>query len=169
MYGEVKDPALNQSHNSAFRVGVFKAKLAGWISVLFFGGLSFWAYHDGEYGPILVFAVFILIGFILLLFSGNFSLSKDRLVHHTLFGTFAIRWEEVSRVEFGADGVTHVFYGRSKRFVIPDESLWSGSNKKIAAVIFYKGIEDLESKGIIPTYNKWAGYKIHKNTRIKNN
>ena len=159
-------PDLVHLHPEAFsnplKVSLLRLKILGLGGIVFFGGCSVGAYLAGQYGPIWVFMLFVLMAIFVLIYSGELHFDEEVVLQKAIAGTFCIRWDEVKTIEYSPLG-TFVLYGDHKRFVIPSTSFWSGQYKEMAFQLFLKKIE---KAGITPKLSSSAEYKIHKNVRI---
>jgi hypothetical protein len=153
------------SSTDSFEVGLLSYKIIGWSCVIFFAGCSIGAFMSKQYGPISVFAFFILMGTYMILAGGHFSLNSQAITHHNIFGTYRLPWNEIEQIEVGIADDTIVLHGANKRFVVAPPSMWSGSKKTAAFALLQK---KLESIGITPYPSNTAAYKVHKNVRVKN-
>lgn len=104
-----------------------------------------------------VFGVYMVLG------SGSFDIDSDGLTHKSSFGTWHIRWDEISSVEIGEVEGTLVFKGNNKRFILSSPGGWDASVKDEA---FAFVIKQLETRGILVQTSRTAAYKLMKNTRV---
>ncbi|MBU0663342.1 MAG: hypothetical protein KJ990_02240 [Proteobacteria bacterium] len=107
-----------------------------------------------------------LFGAYMVLGSGSFDIDHDGLIHKSSFGTWQIRWDEISRVEIGEVEGTMVLHGNNKRFILSSPGGWDGSVKDDA---FAFVIKQLEARDIPLQPSGTAAYKIMKNTRVLTN
>ena len=147
--------------HQSYRIGLRGYQIVGWICALFFIGCCIGATLAAQYEPAAAFTPFILLGLFLILGSGSFEVSEDGLAHECAFGSFAISWPEVRKAEFGTQG-TLVLHGVDKRFVVAPVGWWSGKQKSDAFELVRRKLAELQ---ISPMPNKFADYRIHKNTR----
>lgn len=74
--------------------------------------------------------LFAMLGAVCLACLGTLHIDTDGVRERTLFGTFGIRWTEVTRIEYNSAGI--VFYGGNKRYGILGMELWSSSERQEA-------------------------------------
>jgi hypothetical protein len=138
----------------------------GWATLVLCALCIVGAGTADEYWAMAVFALFGLIGLYMVLGAGRFDMDADGVRHHSAFGSWAIRWDEITRVEIGIVDGTFVFSGDDKRFVLSPSGWWSGLDTG-AALEFL--IAQLRARDLPPQPSKTAAYKIMKNTRITGN
>ncbi|HLZ13215.1 MAG TPA: PH domain-containing protein [Candidatus Acidoferrum sp.] len=124
-----------------------------------------WAFSAREYIAMIFFAFFAGMGVYIILGTGEITIDSDGVRHHSLFGRYGIRWDEIRRIEFGAGDGTFVLHGDRKRFVISPISMWSGSQKANAIALLD---EKLRNSGITLEPSRIAAYKWNKNVNLKN-
>ena len=106
------------SSPSSYEVGLLSYKIIGWVCVIFFAGCAIGAFMAKQYGPISIFAFFVLMGVYMIVAAGRFALDMQSIIHENIFGTFRISWNEIKQIEIGAADGTLVLHGENKRFVI---------------------------------------------------
>lgn len=102
-------------------------------------------------------------GAYMVLGSGSFDLDHEGIIHTSSFGTWKIRWDEISQVEVGAGEGTMVLHGNNKRFILSSPGGWDESIKDEAFAFISK---QLETREIPHRSSGVAVYKIMKNTRF---
>jgi len=107
-----------------------------------------------------------LFGVYMVLGSGSFDIDSDGLIHKSSFGTWKIRWDEISSVEVGEVEGTMVLHGNNKRFILSSPGGWDASVKDDA---FAFVVKELEARNLSPQPSGTAAYKIMKNTRVLTN
>jgi hypothetical protein len=113
-------------------------------------------------GACVLFAFEILGLYLFLSTSATLVFSEESVTHHTLFGVYRIRWEEVTSIEFDAQG-TLVLHGEEKQFVVWPVELWSGKQKREACEFIQTKIEKLN---ITPKPGQWPIVINHKNVKV---
>lgn len=108
-------------------------------------------------------AVSSLFGVYMALGAGNFDLDSNGLTHRSSFGTWHIRWEEITSVEIGEVEGTLVLHGGNKRFILSSPGGWDAGKEEAFAFV----IKQLEARDIPPKPSRTAAYKIMKNTRVR--
>ena len=151
------------SSPSSYEVGLLSYKIIGWVCVIFFAGCAIGAFIAKQYGPISIFAFFVLMGAYMIVAAGRFALDMQFITHENIFGTFRLSWDEIKQIEIGATDGTLVLHGENKRFVVAPPSMWSGPQKPTAFALLQKKIE---GTGLTPYPSNTAAYKTHKNVRI---
>jgi hypothetical protein len=110
-----------------------------------------------------VFFAFEILGIYLFLSASSTLIFTDESVtHRTLFGVFRIRWEEITSIEFDAQG-TLVLHGENKQFVIWPVDAWSGKQKREACEFIQNKINQMS---VTPSPSMWASVKNHKNVKV---
>lgn len=115
------------------------------------------------YLPAAGIALSSLFGAYMALGSGSFDIDSNGLTHTSFFGTWHIRWAEISSVEIGEVEGTLVLHGSNKRFILSSPGGWDASVKEEA---FAFVIKQFEARNIPPIPSRTAAYKIMKNTRV---
>ncbi|HEX7802606.1 MAG TPA: hypothetical protein VF471_07620 [Pseudoxanthomonas sp.] len=146
----------------SYEVGTRTYKVTGAVCGLFFIGCSIGAIYAQAYGPVVVFAIFVVMGAYLLLTSGSFELSETSIEHKNAFGRFGMRWSDISQAEFGPQG-SIVLHGEDQRLVVAPVSAWSGPDKAAAIELL---CTKLDAPKIESFASNWADFKCHRNVRI---
>jgi hypothetical protein len=136
----------------------------GWIVLCAIGMVV--SFLSKLYLPAAGCAFSSLFGVYMVLGSGSFDIDNDGLIHKSSFGTWKIRWDEISSVEIGEVEGTMVLHGSNKRFILSSPGGWDASVKDAA---FAFVIKQLEARNIPPQPSGAAAYKIMKNTRVLKN
>lgn len=150
-------------NSERYEVRLTSYAVVGWLGVVFGTFCSVGAYLARQYGPILVFGLFVALGIYTILGAGKVVFYQDGVTHQTAFRMYGIYWKQVTGVEIGAADGTVVLHGEDKRFVLAPPSAWSGTQKFDAYSFFAKKIQD---SGIKPRTSRVAAYKIHRNVRV---
>jgi hypothetical protein len=154
---------MNTAHAGRFEVGTLLYKFVGWACIVFFLGCSIGAFTAKQYGPISVFAFFVLLGSYVVVSAGSYTLDDANIIHRNILGTYRISWTEVRQIEVGATDGAIVFHGEGTRFVLASPMMWSGKQKPDAHALLTRKIS---ASGLTPYQSNTAGYKIHKNVRV---
>jgi hypothetical protein len=136
----------------------------GWLVLCAIGMIV--AILSKRYWPAVGCAFSALFGAYMVLGSGSFDIDSDGLIHKSSFGTWQIRWDEISSVEIGEVEGTMVLHGSHKRFILSSPGGWDASVKDDALAFV---IKQLEARNIPPQPSGTAAYKIMKNTRVLTN
>ena len=149
-----------------YRIEMHSSRIIGWgwlvlcaigmIVTFFFG--RYWLAVGCVFSSL--FGVYMVLG------SGSFDIDSDGLIHKSSFGTWKIRWDEITRAEIGEVEGTIVLHGSNKRFILSSPGGWDVSVRDNALAFVFK---QLETHGIPSQQSKNAAYKIMKNTRVHNN
>jgi hypothetical protein len=156
----MSDSLDNSKH---YEVKLTTYTVVGWLGVVFGILCSVGAFLARQYGPIIGFGSFVVLGIYTILGSGKLGFDQDGVLHQTAFRMYEIYWKQVTGVEIGAGDGTVVLHGNNKRFVVAPPSFWSGAQRIDAYSFFAKKIQDT---GITPRASRIAAYKLHKNVRI---
>ncbi len=147
-----------------YHIEMRSSRIIGWGWLIFCTAGLIITLLAGLYWPAAASAFSALFGVYMVLGAGSFDIDSDGLIHTSSFGTWQIRWEEITRVEIGEVEGTIVLHGSNKRFILSSPGGWEASIKDSALAFIFQQIATHE----IPTYqSKNAAYKIMKNTRIK--
>jgi hypothetical protein len=156
--------------SNSFEIGQLPYKIIGWAGVFVFGGGSIGAFAAEQYGPIIVFGLFVALGAYLILSAGHFILDDRGITHRNAFGVYRIAWQELQRVEvapaadqFEATAGSLILYGEQKRFVVASPFAWSGPHQAQARAFLAK---KLAESGLTPVFSRAALFKAHKNVRV---
>ncbi len=135
------------------------------FSILVLCGLCIvgaWSAH--VYWATAVFALFGLVGIYMALAAGGFEMDADGIHHHSTFGTWAIKWNDITHVEIGVIDGTFVLAGDNKRFILSPAGWWAGPDTGGALEFL---IEQLKARNLPPQPSRTATYKFMKNTRVR--
>jgi hypothetical protein len=153
-------PDSNKS--GLYHFGLATYKVIAWIDIVLFAFCGDWAFYAHQYKPIWGFLGFVIVGFVILALSGNFEVDGESITHQCLVGRFRMLWRDVRQMEQGP-GVL-LLLGDKSRFVVP-LGAWSGPDRHDAWTVFTQRVE---ASGIVPLPSNTAGYKWHKNVRVRN-
>ena len=145
----------------SYEVGMRTYKAIGAVCCLFFIGCSIGAIHSQEYWPVVVFAIFVVLGAYLLLTAGSYELSDKYIEHKNAFGRFRMRWSDISQAEFGSQG-SIVLHGEDQRLVVAPVFAWSGRDKAAAIDLLCTKLDAPKIKSFA---SNWADFKCHRNVR----
>lgn len=147
-----------------YHIEMRSSRIIGWGWLIFCTAGLIITLLSGLYWPAAASAFSELFGVYMVLGAGSFDINRDGLIHTSSFGTWQIRWEEITKVEVGEVEGTIVLHGSNKRFILSSPGGWDESIKDQALAFIFQQIATHE----IPTYqSKNAAYKIMKNTRVK--
>ncbi len=145
-----------------YTVGLGGFRVVAWIAMILFGGLAIGAFLAHRSGPAWLFLGCAGLGAAILAFAGPITFDRDGVTQRCLFGTFALGWRDLRRIETGAGGL--VLIGEQTRVVIPPPSCWSGQEKADAWALLGRAIA---ATGIVPSPRRTAGYRWHRNARVR--
>ncbi|HKE57380.1 MAG TPA: hypothetical protein VKB46_11780 [Pyrinomonadaceae bacterium] len=139
------------------------AQVVGWVCIAFslFCAVMSWRAGQGNVSP--YFLLFGLLGVYLVASVGTVEITPDYITYKTPLATYAIRWDEVERIEIDAQGGALVFAGANKRVVTIGPSYWSGKDKPELMALIYATV-DKRKILVIPTQS--ALIKLSKNTKV---
>lgn len=86
-----------------------------------------------------------------------------RLTYRTLWGQYAIRWEEILWVEQDRSGSSLVFHGEGKQLSVAGPALWSGKDKARLLDLLNAQIQQ---RDLLVRRSVWAGLKVSRNVRV---
>jgi len=159
-----------RSTSNTVAIGLSAYKIIGWVAVLVFSGASIGAFAARQYGPIILFALFVALGIYLTLSAGRYILDDRGITHQNAFGVYRIAWREVQKIEvapaadqFEATAGSLVLYGEKKRFVVASPFAWSGPHRAQAHALLARKIAE---SGLTPIFSRAALLKSHKNVRV---
>jgi hypothetical protein len=147
----------------SYHIELRSYRIVGWVGFVFFVLCALAALLAGQYWPSVGFVLFSLIGLYVVFGAGSFDINNDTITHHSSFGTWQVRWDEIASVEVGEFDGTLVLHGANKRFILAPPGWWSSSDKSDALTFVQK---QLETRSLTPRVSRTAAYKIMKNTRI---
>ena len=139
----------------------------GWVTFVLFLSCSVGALYQTQVWTSLAFLVFAMLGIYIITASYcKYAIDDVALYSYLtpLSWHHKMNWSDVKTVELGSYG-TLVFYGASKRFVLPPVSYWSG-NEKLA--MHKRLVEQFELRKIVPVSSNTADYRFNKNVRVNN-
>lgn len=139
-------------------------RIIGWAWLVFCTISMVAAFLSKLYWPAMGCALSSVFGVYMALGAGSFDINSNDLTHKSSFGTWQIRWDEISSVEIGEVEGTLVFHGSNKRFILSSPGGWDVSVKDEALAFV---IKQLEARDISPKPSRSAAYKIMKNTRVR--
>ena len=139
-------------------------RLLGWVWLVLCTLCMAAATLSRLYWPAVGCALASLFGVYAVQSAGCFDIDTDGLTHTSSFGTWKIRWDEISSVEAGEVDGTLVLHGPNKRFILSSPGWWPASGRDEAFAFL---IKQLEARAIPPKPSGTAAYKIMKNTRVR--
>src|SRR5437868_1986967 len=125
---------------SRFQVATWPVQAVGWVGALQFSFFLFLSLRSGEVFPSVVFAVFVLMGLLLILRTGPVTATLEALGVSTLLGRFEIPWREVQRIERGSS--YWAFFAGEKRMCVVAPNFWFGRDKQAILLIMDSVIRD---------------------------
>ena|SRR5208283_2818942 len=134
--------------------------VGGIIFTMFFAVFFVGALYTGADGPAAVFALFLFLCALLLLAYGPILSTGEEIAMLSPSGVYAIRWDEIRRIEYGQSHL--VFVGDNKRLTVPNPMFWTGKDKKLLIEAFGSFCHQT---GITPTKSFLADFKLSKNAR----
>ena len=143
-------------HDSYFIQGL------GWICTLFFLGCAVFALRE-SWVFVLFFTPFILLGLLIIGFSGTTTISPQEIRRKDKLGVYQILWSEVKFIGLAPKGDGMVFEGTEKRVAAAGPAQWEKKNRELfkntlSAIIEKYNIEVRE--------DKMAALKMNKNSKI---
>ncbi|GAB4190749.1 MAG: hypothetical protein OHK0022_03810 [Roseiflexaceae bacterium] len=134
----------------------------GIVSILFFSFMAALSWRNGEGNIALVFLLFVALGLYVWLTAGETEMNSLHIRRRAYLGTYAMRWDEVTVVEFDPDGQGILLRGDQKKLAIPGIIYWPGAQREAGLRFLH---EQAERQGIPVRDNPWAGFHRSKNTR----
>lgn len=131
-----------------------------WGSIVLFGSFAFFAWRAGQPGASLTFAVFIVLGILMLLTTGWLEADESGLVYRSRLGRYRIRWEEIQHVE--SDGQTLVLCAPDKHLPFAPGALGSEHKAEFIAYV----MSQLDARAVPLVESRSASYRLPKNTKI---
>lgn len=155
-----------ENSKDKYHIEMRSYRIIGWVWLVLCAIGFIVTFLSERYWPAVGCIFSALFGAYMVLGSGSFDIDSDGLIHQSSFGTWKIRWDEISRVEIGEVEGTMVLHGSNKRFILSSPGGWDASVKDDA---FAFVIRQLEARDIPPQPSGTAAYKIMKNTRVHPN
>ena len=138
-------------------------------SIVFYFYFSTWAFQSEQWDAFLCFIPMILIriGFVLY-FNQFIQMDLDGIIYKSIFGSYAIRWDEIEKVVMDKESSTIGIWGKQKRLAFFGPFFWSGKNKdKMVQLMF----AEFKYHHISPSVERWLCLKFimpNSKARIKN-
>jgi hypothetical protein len=144
-----------------YRTGLAANVGVGWACVLFSGANAVVALRVHQYGPALGIAAFGALGVLLVLSSGHYIFDHDAVTHECGFGTFRMRWRDITRIE--STNWKLILIGADDRFALATANQWSGPDKADATVFLASKLDGLP---LTRARSPLATFKWHRKVRI---
>jgi hypothetical protein len=140
------------------------ARIVSWACIGFFLFCAVMSWRAGQGNVSPYFLIFVAMGIYLLVTVGTVEITSDFVTYKTPWATYAIRWEEVERIEIDALGGALVFAGTNKRVVTIGPAYWSGKDKQQLIALF-RATAERRNIPVVPT--QAALFKLSKNTKVR--
>jgi hypothetical protein len=141
-------------HHSRWYAGV------AWGAIVLFGSFACFAWRAGQPVASATFAVFIVLGLLMLLTTGWLEVDDGGLVYRNRLGRHRIGWEEIQRVE--SDGQTMVLCGPDKHLPFAPGALGSEQKAEFMAYVMSR----LDARAVPMVESRTASYRLPRNTRV---
>jgi hypothetical protein len=99
-----------------------------------------------------------------LLLSGSVELDAAALTRRTLWGQYAMRWEDVRWVEQDREGYSLVFHGGGKQLSLTGPAMWWGKDKARLLEVLNAQIQQ---RGLEVCHSWRAAFRVSRNVRMR--
>lgn len=144
-------------------VSLWKVRLFGWASLVFFTVCFVGAFASDQWIVSLFFIPFVMLSIAPLLYSGTIHLNSKTISLSAPLGHYVIEWAEIERIELGQSQIG--FVGGVKRLSIPTPQWWAGRDR---ADLQHAILRFLDQRGMEFQRSFLADFRFSSHTKLRN-
>jgi hypothetical protein len=139
-------------------------QVMGWSGLVLFALGAIQAWGAGSTGQVVFFATLVVTSLVMLLSWGVTEIGPDQIRRSTMFGRWAMPWNEVRWIEIDLIDSVIVLVGDNRRLVIPGPGIWNINGKREMMRML---VLQVERRGLPLRRTPLAILRVSHNTRAK--
>jgi hypothetical protein len=136
----------------------------GWSAVAFFAFHAIEALQTGSMGQATLYFCLIAVSGVMLFSWGVTEIGPEQIRRFTIFGRWAMPWDEVRWIEIDLFDAVVVLVGDNRRLVISGPGMWNIAGKREMMRML---LSQVESRHIPLRRTPLAFFRVSRNTRAK--